>query len=184
MSVVPVNESGDYNVSLCNNGAQVAYQQVMFNLTWIAVSAQTCTFKHQTKSETWWKPLTPLSSTVCSVHRSHPYPQHTRLTSSDSRLTDMWNDGTMWILACPRLVNISTERLTHTKDSRSGQETVHPTSAWPYFIVYGHIHPLLSLAVSFEYKSFKCRRMNISLRKSRVDPFDSEWVLPEGISLS
>ncbi len=34
--------------------------------------------KHQTKSETWWKPPTPPRGTL---HRGHPHPQHARLTS-------------------------------------------------------------------------------------------------------
>lgn len=48
MSVVPADESGDYGVSLCNSGAQVAYQQAVFNWTWIG-AARPCTLKPKAK---------------------------------------------------------------------------------------------------------------------------------------
>ena len=71
--------------------------KVVFNSTWIC-AAVNCTLEHRTKSETTrWKPLSQKHTARC-VHRGHPYPQHTRLTSPSSMLIDMWSDATMWDL--------------------------------------------------------------------------------------
>jgi len=126
VSEVPMDESVKFDGPQCfhfNSGAQVAYQQVVFNQTWIQ-TALTCTLRRQTKSETWWKTLTPPHSTVHSLHT-----RHTLLTSAK---------GTWGVTVVPCGTGFPLDgwrtqhKGWHIQKTSSGQELIHPTSRFTY----------------------------------------------------
>lgn len=129
MSAVPMDESGDYDASLCNSRAQVAYQKVLFDWTWIQQVllklVQWSTKPKVKHDENYWlhdsalcTGATPIPNVLASAHWHVKWWHHVEP-------------------GFPRQLNINTERLTRTKGN-----TVHLASRFVILTLFMRfIHP-------------------------------------------